>query len=40
MFESRFVYRPTAYAMASDRLQANYDACWEGLASHFTQSGQ
>jgi homogentisate 1,2-dioxygenase len=39
MFESRFVYRPTAYAMASGRLQVNYDACWEGLASHFTQSG-
>jgi homogentisate 1,2-dioxygenase len=38
MFESRFVYRPTAYAMASDKLQHHYDGCWDGLTSRFTRA--
>ncbi len=32
MFESRFVFRPTAWAMASPALQGDYDACWDGFA--------
>ncbi len=31
MFESRWVIRPTAWAMDTPLLQADYDACWEGL---------
>ena len=31
MFESRFVFRPTAWAMASAALQPDYDACWDGF---------
>jgi len=38
MFESRFVYRPTAYAMASEKLQLGYDDCWDGLTSRFTHA--
>ena len=29
MFESRFVLRPTAYAMSSPQLQNDYDDCWK-----------
>jgi homogentisate 1,2-dioxygenase len=36
MFESRYVFRPTQYALTSPHLQPNYDACWDGLTSHFT----
>jgi len=31
MFESRWVIRPTAHALASPSLQADYDACWSGF---------
>ena len=31
MFESRWVIRPTAAAMALPGLQDDYDACWEGF---------
>jgi homogentisate 1,2-dioxygenase len=31
MFESRFVFRPTAWAMQSPALQGDYDACWDGF---------
>ncbi|MFY8143775.1 MAG: homogentisate 1,2-dioxygenase domain-containing protein, partial [Caulobacter sp.] len=31
MFESRWVFRPTALAMASSALQSDYDACWAGF---------
>ena len=31
MFESRFVFRPTAWAMETPLLQADYDACWDGF---------
>ena len=31
MFESRWVIRPTAAAMALPSLQDDYDACWEGF---------
>ncbi|HKP66483.1 MAG TPA: homogentisate 1,2-dioxygenase [Casimicrobiaceae bacterium] len=36
MFESRYVIHPTPQALASPQLQANYQECWQGLASHFT----
>ncbi len=31
MFESRWVLRPTAWAMATPLLQTDYDACWAGF---------
>lgn len=31
MFESRFVFRPTLFAMETPLLQADYDACWDGF---------
>ena len=31
MFESRWVLRPTAWAIETPLLQADYDACWEGF---------
>ena len=35
MFESRYVLRPTAQALSSPLLQADYVDCWQGLKSHF-----
>ncbi|MCC6918714.1 MAG: homogentisate 1,2-dioxygenase [Alphaproteobacteria bacterium] len=32
MFESRFVFRPTGFAMQAPQLQSDYDACWDGFA--------
>ena len=31
MFESRWVFRPTAWAMGAKELQIDYDACWDGF---------
>ena len=31
MFESRWVLRPTAWAMGAKELQSDYDACWDGF---------
>ncbi len=31
MFESRWVFRPTAWAMDTPLLQTDYDACWDGF---------
>ncbi len=31
MFESRWVIRPTKYALETSELQADYDACWTGF---------
>ena len=31
MFESRYVFAPTAAALASSALQADYDAAWDGF---------
>ena len=31
MFESRFVFRPTAFAMNAPELQTDYDDCWKGF---------
>jgi homogentisate 1,2-dioxygenase len=36
MFESRYVLRPTRFALESPQLQQDYLSCWQGLAKHFT----
>ena len=38
MFETRFVWRPTAYALQSPQLQADYARCWDGLRKNFDPS--
>ena len=35
MFESRFVIRPTRFAMETPALQADYFECWQGLKKNF-----
>lgn len=35
MFESRYVIRPTKFAMETPALQRNYFECWQGLKKHF-----
>ena len=35
MFESRYVFQPTEFALASFALQTDYAACWSALESHF-----
>jgi homogentisate 1,2-dioxygenase len=35
MFETRFVIRPTEFALASAQLQADYFRCWLDLQKHF-----
>ncbi|HEY1725951.1 MAG TPA: homogentisate 1,2-dioxygenase [Steroidobacteraceae bacterium] len=35
MFESRWVIRPTRYALESPLLQPDYHRCWHGLQKHF-----
>ncbi|MDH4049257.1 MAG: homogentisate 1,2-dioxygenase [Gammaproteobacteria bacterium] len=35
MFESRYLIRPTKYAMASPALQKDYADCWKGLKKQF-----
>jgi homogentisate 1,2-dioxygenase len=37
MFESRYVIRPTRFAMETPALQADYSGCWSGLRKHFSQ---
>ena len=36
MFESRYKFIPTAYALASPQYDANYASCWAGLKDQFT----
>ncbi|GAB2497683.1 homogentisate 1,2-dioxygenase [Arenimonas alkanexedens] len=36
MFETRSVLRPTRQALDAGHRQADYQQCWQGLASHFT----
>ncbi len=38
MFETRCVWRPTAFAMHSAQLQADYFRCWQDLQKHFDAS--
>ena len=35
MFESRYIIRPTKFAMDSDTLQKDYFECWQGMRKHF-----
>jgi homogentisate 1,2-dioxygenase len=35
MFESRYVIRPTRYALESAQLQQEYYRCWQGLQRNF-----
>jgi homogentisate 1,2-dioxygenase len=35
MFESRFIIRPTRFAMESGLLQSEYYECWQGLKKNF-----
>lgn len=35
MFESRYIIRPTRFAMNSPSLQVNYQDCWKGLTKNF-----
>jgi homogentisate 1,2-dioxygenase len=35
MFESRYVIRPTKFAMETDALQKDYFDCWQGLKKNF-----
>ena len=36
MFESRYMIRPTRFALQAPQLQSDYLACWQGLTKHFT----
>jgi len=36
MFESRYICKPTQFAMETSLLQKDYHKCWEGLTSHFS----
>jgi len=36
MFESRYLLRPSAFALDCPELQDDYARCWDGLGSHFT----
>ena len=36
MFETRYVIRPTRFAIESPQRQKDYLDCWQGLAKHFT----
>jgi len=35
MWESKFVFRPTKFALGAPQLQKNYDAIWGGFKKHF-----
>ena len=35
MFESRYVIRPTEFALTTPTLQSDYQECWQGLQRHF-----
>jgi homogentisate 1,2-dioxygenase len=37
MFESRYVFRPTRFAMETPSLQKTYFECWQGLRKNFGQ---
>ena len=35
MFETRLVVRPTRFALETEALQRDYDACWAGFEKLF-----
>jgi homogentisate 1,2-dioxygenase len=36
MLESRYIIRPTRFALEAPQRQSDYLACWRDLAKHFT----
>jgi homogentisate 1,2-dioxygenase len=38
MFESRYLIRPTAFAMQCPELQPDYRDCWQGLGRRFNDT--
>ena len=39
MFETRFVCRPTNFALETAQLQHEYYTCWQDLRKHFIHRG-
>jgi homogentisate 1,2-dioxygenase len=39
MFETRYIMRPTRFAMESGELQHDYYECWQGLTRRFSDGG-
>jgi homogentisate 1,2-dioxygenase len=37
MFESRYIIRPTKFALESSALQQDYFECWQGLKKNFSR---
>jgi homogentisate 1,2-dioxygenase len=37
MFETPRIIKPTAYALETSQLQANYFECWQGLRKNFSK---
>ena len=35
MWESRYVFRPTKFALGAPQLQKGYDAVWDGFRKNF-----
>ena len=35
MWESRYVFRPTRFALGAPQLQKDYDTVWGGFKKHF-----
>lgn len=35
MFETRYIIRPTKFALEAPELQSDYSECWQGLKKHF-----
>ena len=40
MFESRYAFRPTRWAMETPLLQQDYDNCWQGFAKGNPSGGR
>ncbi len=38
MFETRYIVRPTRYALEAAQLQSDYVTCWDGLRPHFNRA--
>jgi homogentisate 1,2-dioxygenase len=35
MWESRYVFRPTRFALSAQELQADYDKVWDGFEKNY-----
>ena len=40
MFESRYIIRPTRFALEAGELQHDYLDCWRGLGKHFDPAAE